>query len=107
MQAGHADVADALDAVAHDFGGDGGFLGHGQIARAGADDGDGAGAFARGLFFDGDAARDFVMDGALEFFAQRARMFGGDAGDEDALLALEEFGGDADDLRRASCPRRK
>ena len=56
VQAGHADVVDALHAVAHDFGGDGGFLGHRQIARAGADDGDETGALGQRFFLDGHAA---------------------------------------------------
>ena len=42
MQAGDADIEDALDAVAHDFGGDGGFFGDRRIAGAGRDDDDGA-----------------------------------------------------------------
>ncbi len=100
VQAGHADVVHAFHAVAHDFGGDGGFLGHRQIARAGADDGDEAGALAAWFFLDGHAAGDVVMDGAFEFFLQRAGVFGGDAGDEHWLSMLQQFGGDLDDLFR-------
>src|SRR5579863_4617073 len=87
VQAGDADVTDALDTVAHDFGGHGGFLGDGQIAGAGADNGNRAGTFARGRFFDGDAARQLVVNGVLEFFAQGAGVGVGDARDENALLA--------------------
>ncbi len=50
VQPGHADVVDALHAVAHDFGGDGGFFGHRQIAGAGADDGDETGALRQRFF---------------------------------------------------------
>ena len=42
----------------------------------------------------------FVVDGAFEFFAQRAGVFGVDAGDEHPLFALQKFGGDFDDLLR-------
>ena len=40
------------------------------------------------------------MDGALEFFLQRAGVLGGDAGDEHRLAVLQKFGGDFDDLFR-------
>ena len=100
VQAGHADVVDALDAVAHDFGGDGGFLGHRQIARAGTDDGDEPGALGQRLFFDGHAAGEAMVDGGLEFFPQGVGMFGSDAGDEHRLAMIQKFGRDFDDLFR-------
>ena len=33
------------------------------------------GAFGQGLFLDGHAAREFVVDGVLEFLPQRPRVF--------------------------------
>ena len=98
MEPGDADIIYALDFVAHDFGGNCSFLRDGQITCARADDGDRAGAFATGLFFDGDATGHFMMDGVAEFFAEQAGVFDGDARDEDALLASHEFGGDFNDL---------
>ena len=40
------------------------------------------------------------MDRALEFFAKRAGVFGGDPGDEHRLAERKKFGGDFDDLIR-------
>jgi hypothetical protein len=42
MNAGHADVGDQLDRVAHQARGHHGFFGHRQIAGSGADHGDGS-----------------------------------------------------------------
>ncbi len=42
MEAGDADVEEPIDRVAHHLGGDGGFLGDGQVRRAGGGDEDGA-----------------------------------------------------------------
>jgi len=42
---------------------------------------------------DGHAAGEVVMDGALEFFLQRAGVFGGDARDENLLAVFQKFGG--------------
>jgi len=100
MQSGDADVMRAFDAVAHDFGGDGGFLGHRQIARAGADHGDEAGALRQRFFLDGHATGGGMMDGELEFFLQRAGVLGGDAGDEHRLAVLQKFRRDFDNLLR-------
>ena len=99
VESGDADVVDPRDPVAHDFGGDGRLFGHGQVAGARADDGDGARLLAQGREFDGDAARDFVMDGAPEFLAQGARVVRGDARDQDALFVVKKFGGDTHNLR--------
>ena len=40
------------------------------------------------------------MNGRLEFSLQYTRMIRGDAGDQNALLAFEQFGGDFQDLFR-------
>ena len=42
VNAGHAHVGDQLHGVAHQARGNGGFLGHGQVAGAGADHADGS-----------------------------------------------------------------
>ena len=52
----------------------------------------------RGPFFNRDAAGGFVMNDVLEFFSQRARVLGGDAGDQNPLLAFEKFRGNLQDL---------
>ena len=61
VDAGHADVVDGLDLVAHDLGGNNSFLGHRNIGRTGAQHGDGALAFGQGLVRDGDGAGGFVV----------------------------------------------
>ncbi len=98
MHARHADVVHALDAVAHDLRGDGRLLGDGEVARPRADHGNGAGSFAQRFFLDGEASRQFMVDGALEFAADRARVFVRDARGEDVVFAFQQGGGDFDDL---------
>jgi len=68
------------------------------FGRARRHNGDGAGAFGRRVFLDGNAAGELVVNGAFEFLAKEAGVFDGDARDEDALFAFEELGGDFDDL---------
>ncbi len=41
-----------------------------------------------------------MMNGAFEFFTQRAGVLAGDARDEDALFPLQQFGGYPDNLGR-------
>ena len=59
VDAGDSDVVEVLDAVAHEFGGDDGFFGDGDVAGAGRDDEDGAFALAflggRAIAMEGDA----------------------------------------------------
>ena len=99
MQTGNADIADAFDAVAHDFRGHGRFLGHRQVARAGTNDGDGSRQLGQRLFLDGHAPGQFMVHGPLEAPAQQARVLLPDASDQDVLLVLKELGGNLDDLR--------
>ena len=58
------------------------------------------GRLGRGLRLDGHTPRQLVINGALELPAQPARMFGRDAGDQHALLALEQLGRDLHHLVR-------
>ena len=50
MHPGHAHVGDALDTVAHDLRRHRRLLGHRQVARAGADHGDGPRPLGQGRF---------------------------------------------------------
>jgi len=100
VHAGDADIAHALHGVAHDFCGDRGFFGHGQITRAGAGDGDGAWPFRQRFFFNRKATGEFVVNGAFKFFSHGARVLRGNAGGENVLAVIEEFGGDFHDLLR-------
>ncbi len=50
MEAGDAYVVEASDAGVEEFGGDGGLFGDGQVAGAGAEDGDVAFWFCAGAF---------------------------------------------------------
>ena len=100
VQPGHAHIVNPLDAVAHDFRRHRRLLRHRQIAGAGADDADGSRALGQRFFFDGDATGEFVVNGPLEFFAQRAGMCAGDARDEHARFGRQDFRGDFDDLFR-------
>ena len=100
VQTGNAGVADPLDPVAHDFGGHGRFLGHRQVTRAGANDGDGAGPFRQRPFLDGHTTGDGVVNRLLEFFAQRPGLFGRDAGDQHPLFLGQDVRGDFNRLIR-------
>lgn len=53
VQASDADVVNPQDGVSHEIGGDSGFFSDGQVAGAGANDGDGAGAFWERFIFEG------------------------------------------------------
>lgn len=98
MQAGHAHIHNPLNAIAHDLGRYGRFLRHRQITRSSTDDSDIARAPGQRLLLDGHAAREFVMDRVLEFFPQRAGVFGRDARDEDPLLVRHQGRCDFHDL---------
>ena len=100
VQPGHARVRHALDAVAHDLRRHRRLFRHRQIARARANHHDGSGPPGQRLFFDGDAPRQFVMDGELEFPAQFPRLLRRDARDEDALFVFQEPVSDFQDLLR-------
>ena len=101
MQSRHAHIHDSHDVVAHDLGSDGGFLGHRQITRAGADDSDVSRVLGQRFLLDGHAAGEFVVDGVLEFFPQRFRVFESNPRDEDILFTLDEFTRDRHDLFRS------
>ena len=75
MDAGDARVPDSLDAVAHRLGGQGRFLGHGDVARARGDDHDHACAALGAVAHDADHARAGVPLGLgadVADFAERA-----------------------------------
>src|ERR1035441_5571132 len=92
VYAGHAYVRDSLHAIAHHLGRDRRFLGHWQIAGAGANHRNGPGPFGQGLVLEGHTPRQLVINGALEMPAQSARMFGRGPSDQHPLLAGEELG---------------
>jgi len=98
MQSGNADIADAFHMVAHDFRGDRRFLGHRQIAGAGADHRNEAWPLSSRSRFDGDAPGNLMVTRAAEFSAQNTGVFGRDSSDQNALLVGEQLRGDADDL---------
>ena len=100
VQARNPGIPDALDPVAHDFSRHSRFLGHRQVARAGAEHGDGTGPFRQRLFLDGHTSGDRVMNGPLEFFAQCPGVFGRGAGDEHPLFQRQDFRGDVHHLFR-------
>lgn len=95
---GDADIANALDPVAHNLSSNRCFLGYRQIARARARNGNGPANFSQRLFFDGNAAGQLVMDGVFEFFAQNTRVFRRNARGENVLAVVKKLGGDFEDL---------
>lgn len=97
MDASDADIEHAADVVAHHLGGDGGFLGDGEVGGAGAEDED-AVVFGGGCALDGEAACGFMVAGIGDGREDGGGGFGGDAGDEEAVGALEDGLRDAGDL---------
>jgi hypothetical protein len=98
MQAGDADIGDAFDFDAEDRKRDGGFLGHRQIAGAGAHDADARGAARMGCGFDRDAAGGLVPDGGGKFTHDGGKVLRAGAGDEHDRAAAEDGAGDGRDL---------
>src|ERR1017187_2507108 len=96
VDAGHADIVDGVDFIAHQFRGDPGFLGDRHIAGAGANHGDAAFAV------NGAVAPE--TDGAGEDRVFAAGQLGGDggganrvgAGDQNIARILQQAGGDGD-----------
>ena len=56
MEAGDADIVEAGDLCAEEFRGDGGLFGHGEVAGAGAEDGDVTRGFGRGRLPESEGA---------------------------------------------------
>jgi hypothetical protein len=98
VQARHADVEHALDVAAHQLRRDGGFLGHGQVGGAAAEDGD-AGLFRLITPVDGDAARGLVVDRVLDLGRDGLVRQPVRARDEHAVGAFDEAAGDLGGLR--------
>ena len=69
VDAGDSHVVDVLDVVAHQFGGDYGFFGYGDVAGSGGDDYD----YARSMLF----AIALQDDGARQGTILRLGLFGG------------------------------
>jgi len=100
VQAGHAHIINPLHLVAHDVRGDRGFLSHGKVAGAGAQNRDLAGPLGELLSLHRGAPGRLVMNHVLEFPFQGARMIIGDPGHQDALFVRVNPAGDLDDLVR-------
>ena len=99
MDAGDANVVHALDDVAGDLGGDGSFLGDGEVGGSGAEDSD-ARVLRRRYALHCDASRLVVMAGVGDRFEEGGRGFGLETGREEAVRAFEQTGRDAEDLVR-------
>ena len=100
VQARNTDIVDALDGVAHDFGGHGGFFSDGNIAGAGGEDTNLPRMPRMGALADRDAASLFVVDGVRKFGLENSGVLRGDAGDEEAAFALQEGCTDFQNLLR-------
>lgn len=98
MEAGDTDVEQALDCMAHELGGNGGFLGHWQVAGAGAEDRNVAMAFGERRVLESDATSLRVVYGFAIPFADRASVFRADASDEDPSMGLVKLGRNFFDL---------
>ncbi len=97
MEAGYADVVEAGDAGVEEFGGDGGFFGDGEVAGAGAEDGDVAPGFGVGGLAEGDGSGLRVVDGGgdggEDGFGGGFVGAGGEDVDAGCGHAGEDFGG--------------
>jgi len=98
VHTGHSHIGNALDAIAHNFGGDRCLFGHRQIACAGADDGYGSGAFGQRLLFDGKTAGQLVVNDILELSPQSPRVFLCRSRNQDPLFPLKQFNHNFQDL---------
>lgn len=63
MKSGYSNIEDALDLIAHDIGGDGGFFSDGYVTGPGAEDGDSSLPFWERLFLEGETAGCLVVGG--------------------------------------------
>ncbi len=98
MQAGDADVVDALDAVAHQLGGDRGLFGDGKIRRAGRRDDDGAFAGLDVLLPQSDERRVGVIRRIRNGGPDGVERGGGGARDEQGGSAADDGVGDGGNL---------
>ena len=98
VKSGDADVVEPVDRVAHHLGGDGGFLGDGQVRRAGRRDEDGAAPGGHLVHAAGDGAGHLVILGGGHHGAHRVvrRLVG--AGDEQRVATGDDAIGDGGDL---------
>jgi hypothetical protein len=99
MQPSDANVGNSFDPITHDFGGDGCFFGHREIAGSSANDRDGSRTLRRRLFVYGDTARRFVVNCVPKFLTQGASMLSRDSGYQNACFTLEKPSGNLDNLR--------
>jgi hypothetical protein len=97
MNAGDAYVIEAGDGAAEELGGDGGLFGDGEVAGAGAEDGDVAAEFGWWRLAQGDGVGGRVVDGGGGLREDVFRGGGVGAGGEDVNAggshAGEDFGG--------------
>ena len=100
MNAGDADIVEAVDAVAHELGGELGFFGDGNVAGAGGDDADDAFTSDLAIAFDGDGPGELVkFRCVVQALYGREGFFVG-AGDQNILagVSAEHAFGDFGDL---------
>ena len=90
MQTRHADVINPVHAVAHGFRRDRRLLRHRQVARAGAQDRDGARRFLERPGLDRDAARHRVIDRPSKPLAQGAGVIGRDPRDQHSSIRFDD-----------------
>ncbi len=98
VETGYADIEDAADVGAHFFGDDGGFLGHGNIGGAGAEDGDEADGGGGGFDVEGDDPGGLVINGFREDFADGFVLGRVGTGGQYILAGLIEGRHDLDDV---------
>jgi hypothetical protein len=96
VDAGDSDVVDVLDAVAHEFSGDDGFFGDGDVAGSGGEDGDGAvsAEFAGVVEGDGSGEGVVLRLGSVVPTFRKAR----NVGHPLFILVFMEGGGDGFEL---------
>ena len=91
MKAGHSDIVDVADGVAHNFGGNRRFLSNREIAGPRAHNRDRSGAFGRRLGFDRHATGHLVIGGRFELLPDGFGLHRRHPGDQQAFSFSQIF----------------
>src|ERR1035438_6564024 len=98
VDAGHPDIVDGVDFIAHQFRGDPGFFGHRHIAGAGADHTDAAFAINGAVAPKTDGAGEVRILGAGQLGGDGCGANGVGAGDQNIARILQQASGDGNHL---------
>jgi hypothetical protein len=91
VDAGDSDVVEMLDAVAHEFGGDYGFFGDGDVAGAGGDYRDHSFAVELAVAVEGDGSGERAVDGFGDLGRYSVKLFFSRARGQDIAFVLGQL----------------